>query len=130
MKNLKNILKFCRFERVDGFGLNLEDGIALDNYRYHGQGLDRGECGLEISMMTETDKTQWKCFLGLMDIVDAPKKIPEENKKVYKHSAVLDASENWDKLKSQLIFDIFFSIFFDSFFNSFKRRNPAFLRRE
>lgn len=87
-----NALKFCRFERIDGFGINLEDGTVLENYRSYGQGLDFGECGLEITKMTASDKTQWKCFVGLM--ASAPI--------AYKTlTAVIDASDFWNKLKSE-----------------------------
>lgn len=107
IKNFKNILKFCRFERVgddDGFGLNLEDGIASGNYRYYGEGFGQGECGLEIKNMNRNDKTQWKCFVGLVDYDDAMNaKVLEESKKFYKHSSVLDASDDWNKLKSKKI---------------------------
>lgn len=104
LNNLKNILKFCRFERLgdDDFGLNLEDGIGIDNYRYYGQGLSYGECGLQINNLNAIDKTQWKCYVGLMDAADAmTTKIAEENKKIYKYSSVLDASDDWNKLKSE-----------------------------
>ena len=103
VKNLKNVLKFCRFERLGGddFGLNLEDGIGVDNYRYHGRGLAYGECGLQINNLNSIDKTQWRCYLGLIDAADAMKAIADEEKKVYKHSTVLDASDAWNKLKSE-----------------------------
>lgn len=103
IKNLKNVMKFCRFERLgdDEFGLNLEDGIGVDNYRYYGQGLAYGECGLQINNLSLIDKTQWKCYLGLVDASDEMKNIPEDQKKVYKHSSVLDASDDWNKLKSE-----------------------------
>jgi hypothetical protein len=103
VKNLKNVMKFCRFERVGdaSFGLNLEDGIALENYRYYGDGLELGDCGLEIKNMNINDKTQWRCFVGLMDSADAMNaKVPENEKKIYKQSSVIDASEDWNKLKS------------------------------
>lgn len=104
VKNFKNILKFCRFERLgdDDFGLNLEDGIGVDNYRYYGQGLSYGECGLQINNMDIIDKIQWRCYVGLMDSVDAmATNIAEENKKIYKLSSVLDASDAWNKLNSK-----------------------------
>lgn len=103
--NLKNILKFCRFERVndDAFGLNLQEGMASGNYRYYGDGFAKGECGVEIKNMNGDDKTQWRCFLGLVDYADAMNvKMPEADRKVYKHSSVLDASDDWNKLKSKL----------------------------
>lgn len=110
VKNLKNVLTFCRFERVDddddGFGLNLEDGLASGNYRYFGQGFAKGDCGLEIIDMNINliDKTQWNCIVGLTDAADAMNdKIAAQDKKVYKHSSVLDASDNWDSLKSNLL---------------------------
>lgn len=83
----------------EDFGLNLEDGIASENYRYYGQGLSYGECGLEIKSMKRLDRTQWRCFVGLMDSEDALKNIPEANKRVYKHSAVIDASDDWNRMK-------------------------------
>lgn len=76
--------------------------MSSDIYRYHGQGFDHGECGLEVLKMTGNDKAQWKCFLGLMDFDDASKNIPEADKRIYKHSVVLDASDNWNKLRSLL----------------------------
>jgi hypothetical protein len=101
MKNLKNIPKFCRFERVgdDGFGLNVEDGIASVNYRSFGQGLAYGDCGLEIKNMKTVDRTRWKCFVGLLDYDDAMSNMPETAKRIYKHSALFDASDDWNKLK-------------------------------
>lgn len=102
--NLKNLLKFCRFERVngDGFGLNLQEGTASGNYRYYGDGFARGDCGVEIKNMNGNDKTQWRCFVGLMDYDDAMNvKLPAGDKRVYKHSSVLDASNDWNKLKSK-----------------------------
>lgn len=106
IKNLKNILKFCRFERVgdsDSFGLNLEDGIASGNYRYFGDGFANGDCGLEIKNMNGNDKAQWRCFVGLMDFEDAMNtKISDDKRKTYKHSAVVDASDDWNKIKSKL----------------------------
>lgn len=101
VKNLKNILKFCRFERLDDddFGLNLEDGIASSNYRYFGQGLVYGDCGLEIKPLRDLDRMQWRCFVGLMDADDVMKNIPEASKRIYKHSALLDASDAWNKLQ-------------------------------
>jgi hypothetical protein len=104
VKNLKNVLTFCRFERVDddGFGLNLEDGIASGNYRYHGQGFDNGDCGLEINNLNVIDKTHWNCFIGLTDAADAMNdKIAKADKKIYKHSSVIDASDDWNSLKSK-----------------------------
>lgn len=111
MKNLKNVLSYCRFERVgddEGFGLNLEDGIASGNYRYFGRGFSSGDCGLEIMNLNVIDKTQWNCLVGLTDSADAMNdKITEADRKVYKHSSVIDASDDWDSLKSNL-FDIVF----------------------
>lgn len=54
--------------------------------------------------MNRNDKTQWKCFVGLVDYDDAMNaKVLEESKKFYKHSSVLDASDDWNKLKSKKI---------------------------
>lgn len=108
VKNLRNVLKFCRFKRVgddDGFGLNLEDGIASGNYLYHGEGFANGDCGMEIKNMKEYDKVQWRCFVGLWDYDDAMNdKLADDKKKLYKHSAVVDASNDWNKLKSEFYF--------------------------
>jgi hypothetical protein len=104
VKNLKNMLTFCRFERIDddGFGLNLEDGIASGNYRYFGQGFDKGECGLEISNLNMIDKTQWNCFIGLLDADDAmDSKLAADKKRVYKMSSIIDASDDWEQVKSE-----------------------------
>lgn len=104
VRNLKNMLTFCRFERIDedGFGLNLEDGIASGNYRYFGQGFGKGECGLEISNLNLIDKTQWNCFVGLLDAEDAMNdKVAVGDKKVHKLSSIIDASDDWDNLKSK-----------------------------
>ena len=105
LKNLKNILKFCRFERVDdddGFGLNVEEGAASGNYRYFGHGFKNGDCGMEIITSNLLDKTRWNCFIGLMDAADASNtRVLEKDKKIYKHSSMLDASDDWDKLKSK-----------------------------
>jgi hypothetical protein len=98
--NMRNLLKYCRFERLsDGFGLSLEDGMATDSYRYFGQGLIYGDCGMEIKTLKSLDRAQWRCFVGLMDAEDIMKNIPESSKRIYKHSALLDASDEWNKLK-------------------------------
>lgn len=71
------------------------------NYRYFGNGFDQGHCGLEIDKIGGTDKTQWKCHVGATDIDDFNDiKIPEAKKRIHKYSAVIDASDAWDKLKS------------------------------
>lgn len=103
VRNMKNVLNYCRFERFgdDNFGLHLEDGIGINNYRYYGQGITNGECGLQISNLDAIDKTQWKCYLGLMNATDAGSSVPVKDKTTFKYSAVLDASDDWYKLKSK-----------------------------
>lgn len=52
--------------------------------------------------MNGNDKTQWRCYVGLIDYDDAMNiKLPAGDKRVYKHSSVLDASDDWNKLKSK-----------------------------
>lgn len=103
IKNMKNKSVFCRFERLgaESFGINLMDGTFFENYRYYGNGLDHGCCGLEISNMKQADKAQWTCIIGLMDAEDVLKKIPEGDKRIYKYSSILDASDDWNKIKSE-----------------------------
>lgn len=101
LRNLKNVLTFCRFERDGNFGINLRDGTVQGNYRYFGDGFDKGHCGLEINRIAGTDKTQWRCFVGATDIDDFNNmKIADAAKRIHKYSAVIDASDAWDKLKS------------------------------
>lgn len=105
VKNLKNVLSYCRFERAgddDGFGLNLEDGTASGQYRYFGKGFANGDCGLEISNLNVIDKTHWNCFIGLTNAADAMNdKVAATDRKAYKLTSVIDASDNWDSLKSK-----------------------------
>lgn len=64
---------------------------------------ENGDCGMEIKNMNQDDKTQWKCFAGLMDAEDAVNiKLPETDKKIYKLSSVMDASDDWNVLKGWL----------------------------
>lgn len=130
VKNLKNVMKFCRFERIDddGFGLNLEDGLASGKYRYFGQGFEKGECGLEISNLNLIDKTQWNCIVGLMDSADAMNnKIAESDKKVHKLSSIIDASDDWEKLKSKNAFVKWKSVFIGVFYPQLLTPNLKFI---
>jgi len=87
---LSSSLKFCRFERSsDGFGINLEDGLAAESYRYEGEGFANGDCGMSISNLNANDATQWRCFVGWND-----------DKKL---SSVLDASAHWNEMRSELM---------------------------
>lgn len=64
--NTKKITKFCRFLRLnDDIGFNLEDGRGEERYYYYGNGFKNNECGISILNPDESDKTPWKCFIGV-----------------------------------------------------------------
>lgn len=106
VKNLKHLMQYCRFVRVDdNFGLNLVDGIGVDRYQYYGDGMKNGDCGMEIMNPNAGHMTQWKCYIGMMDVDDAANvKITDDNKRIYKYSALMDASDDWENLKSKCTF--------------------------
>ncbi|CAO1390109.1 unnamed protein product [Diamesa tonsa] len=84
----------------DNFGLNLVDGIGVDRYQYYGDGMKNGDCGMEIMNPNAGHMTQWKCYIGMMDVDDAANvKIADVNKRIYKYSAIMDASDDWESLK-------------------------------
>lgn len=66
--NTKKITKFCRFSRLnDDIGFNLEEGRGEARYYYFGNGFQNNECGISILNPDESDKTPWKCFIGVDD---------------------------------------------------------------
>lgn len=85
--NLINSVKtitFCRFERVsDGYSLHLVEGLGNDRYSYSGEGLNNGNCALQILHPTPTDLGLWKCYIGSEDMDDSFRTI----------GAILDISE-------------------------------------
>lgn len=114
VKNLKHLMQYCRFVRVDdNFGLNLVDGIGVDRYQYYGDGMKNGDCGMEIMNPNAGHMTQWKCYIGMMDVDDAANvKIADVNKRIYKYSALMDASDDWENLKSKFTFCLLLSFTF------------------
>lgn len=68
LENTKKTLKFCRFLRLnDDVGFNLQDGRGEEHISYYGRGFDKHECGISIANADESDKSPWKCFMGVDD---------------------------------------------------------------
>lgn len=64
--NSQKTMKFCRFVRLnDGEGFNLQEGRGNDRYRYFGSGFKRHECGISLTKPLESDRSPWKCFIGV-----------------------------------------------------------------
>jgi hypothetical protein len=54
----------CRFTRPDGRVIIPEEGIGNADYSYFGDGFLRGDCGLTIHDVQETDKGMWNCTVS------------------------------------------------------------------
>lgn len=90
------MIKACRFLRItDNFALNVDDGLGTDHYRFYGEGLSDGECGISIENPKQEDKDLWKCFIttltkdendpkekgfgSILDVEDSPASIRCKN---------------------------------------------------
>ncbi|XP_055298260.1 uncharacterized protein LOC129566399 [Sitodiplosis mosellana] len=66
--NTRKTLKFCRFLRLnDDTGFNLQDGRGEERISYFGNGFANRECGISIANADDSDKSPWKCFIGVDD---------------------------------------------------------------
>lgn len=66
--NSRKKITFCRFLRLgDDVGFNMQEGRGGDRYRYFGAGFRHFECGISIENADESDKSPWKCFIGVED---------------------------------------------------------------
>ncbi|XP_068081298.1 uncharacterized protein [Anabrus simplex] len=57
-------LDYCRFLRPDGKGFSLNQdmtGAAMGRYRYYGEGLNKGHCGVIIDQVASEDLGRWYC---------------------------------------------------------------------
>lgn len=58
------MIKACRFLRLtDNYALNVDNGLGSEHFRFYGQGLEDGECGVSIENPQQADKGLWKCFI-------------------------------------------------------------------
>lgn len=66
-------LERCRFTLAgeNGFDVKLNPAIErTDNFRYFGEGFDKGQCGLRISNLKREHEGNWTCRLDLGDAYD------------------------------------------------------------
>jgi hypothetical protein len=54
----------CRFTRPDGRVILPKEGIGNAEYSHFGDGSLRGDCGLTIHDVQETDKGMWNCTVS------------------------------------------------------------------
>lgn len=54
----------CKFIRPDGFMMAMADENTdiLGRYKYYGNGISKGQCGVFISSASPEDHGIWKCF--------------------------------------------------------------------
>ncbi|XP_031627128.1 uncharacterized protein LOC116343281 isoform X2 [Contarinia nasturtii] len=68
MNNRRKMMKFCRFLQInDDVGYNLDEGRGDGRIKYYGNGFQSSECGVSIDNPGDSDKSAWKCFIGVED---------------------------------------------------------------
>ncbi|CAD0204884.1 unnamed protein product [Chrysodeixis includens] len=58
-------IRYCYFRSENGTIYSAGPDMKTENYKYVGNGLDAGECGIEISNLQSADTGRWTCNVGL-----------------------------------------------------------------
>lgn len=60
-------LEYCRFVGPNGKNIPVFSNVTFGRFQYSGEGLEIGECGIQISHVEMSDIGKWECRAQLKD---------------------------------------------------------------